>query len=121
MKEEIFKLIQTRQDVTFIELCREIPGFADPGPDGVIITAQGCDNIILWAGVSRQARDALAELEAAGRITQHSSDLWPYAIDGGGLNLDIAKKGRRQYKRPRWRPVTWNTTGRPRTHAKGTP
>lgn len=109
MKDAILNLIRERQDVTFIELCRDIPGFADPGPDGVTITAPGCENIILWAGVSRAACDAMAELEAAGRIEQHQSGLWPYAIDGGGLNLDIAKKGKRHYKRPRWRPVTWRT------------
>ena len=114
MKDAILKLIQTKQDVTFLELCREVPGFADPGPDGVTITAPGCQNIILWAGVSRAACDAMAELEAAGRIKHHQSGVLPYAIDGGGLNLDIAKKGRRHYKRPRWRPVTWCTTDRPR-------
>ena len=80
-------------------------------PGGVAIVSLNREPVnVLDLAMWQALAATLAELEAAGRIEQHASGLWPYAIDGGGLNLDIAKKGKRHYKRPRWRPVTWHTT-----------
>jgi hypothetical protein len=108
MQAEILELIRARQNVSFAELVRDVAGFAAADP------AEACDlgtdhpGVLLWAGLSHPAFDALRSLQTAGRIRAKPCGLMVYCIDGITLSLPVAKPGR-QYRRPHWLPVCWST------------
>lgn len=108
MKADILKLIRQKQDVTFVELAREIPGFTDTA-GGLDMAVTEWENVILWTDLSREAIQAMRELEADGVIDAHLCGVFVYLIDGAVLSLPIAKP-KRSYRKPRWLPVTWSTT-----------
>jgi len=108
MKSEILELIRRKQDVTFVELAREIPGFTDK-TGGMDMAVSAWANVVLWTDLSPEAVKAMQELETEGSIDAHLCGVFPYLIDGATLNLPIAKP-KRSYRKPRWLPVTWSTT-----------
>ena len=109
MKAAILALIQSRQDVSFAELARDVPGFAASDPAESFDLGTDKTGVILWSGLSRQAFNAMRALQADGRIRARASGVLPYLIDGITLSLKVAKPAR-SYKRTRWLPVTWRTT-----------
>ena len=109
MKAAILELIQSRQDVSFAELSRDLPGFAASDPAESFDLGTDKPGVILWAGLSRPAFNAMRALQTEGRIRARSSGVMVYLIDGVTLSLKVAKPGR-SYRRCRWLPVTWRTT-----------
>jgi len=107
MKSEILELIRQKQNVSFVELAREIPGFTDTA-GGLDMAVTEWHNVILWTDLSLEAIQAMQELEAEGSIDAHLCGVFVYLIDGQTLNLPMAKP-KRSYRKPRWLPVTWST------------
>jgi hypothetical protein len=102
----IFQRIkELRSGVSFVELA-QIDGFA--GEHQMVLGADGTSNIILWSSVSLEAAAALRELMRAGKITIKPTLILTYLIDGCTLNLPVAKSTKRQYRKPRWLPVTFD-------------
>ena len=109
MKATILALIQSRQDVSFAELARDVPGFTASDPAESFELGIDRPGVILWSGLSRHAFNAMRALQTEGRIQARASGVMVYLIDGVTLSLKIAKPGR-SYRRCRWLPVTWRTT-----------
>ena len=109
MKAAILALIQSRQDVSFAELARDVPGFASSDPAESFELGIDRPGVILWSGLSRHAFNAMRALQTEGKIQARASGVLPYLIDGITLSLKVAKPGR-SYRRCRWLPVTWRTT-----------
>lgn len=108
MKEDIFSLIDERQNVTFAELVRDVPGFNAVDLAESFELAADRPGVVYWCFMSREAVHAMLDLQAEGRIRARRCGLAPYLIDGTCLTLKIAKPGK-SYKRTRWMPVTWST------------
>lgn len=89
--------------VSFVELCREIAGFAG---------ASDCalqPNLMLWQGVSEAAIAALNDLRASRRLAFVACDRLVYHLDGKTLRLPVGKRREHAYRRPYWYPVTVST------------
>lgn len=102
MRTALFEYIQDRGGVTYIELCRDVTGFA--GDD----TAEGANNVIFWQGVNLDAYNALKGLMADGLIEPVGTSPLTYAADGALLALPIAKRLNKAYARPHWFPLVFN-------------
>lgn len=103
MRDLILKLVHERPGTTFVELCREIPGFAGK----LRLTAADYPNVVLWGNVSAEAIDAINQLQMERTIYLKPTLDLTYRADGEILRLPIAK-GFKQYKSPRWLPVVLN-------------
>lgn len=103
MKEQILSYIKRNPGASFAELSRCIEGFKGDGR--LAIHLPGIENIILWADMSPVACEAIAQLRAEKAITIDPCDPLIYLMDGGFLDLPIAKTAR-NYKKPHWCPVT---------------
>jgi hypothetical protein len=62
-------------------------------------------NMVLWDGVSHEAIEILDRMQELGEFHYEPASEMVYLIDGGMLNLPIAKRTRR-YAKPHWLPVT---------------
>jgi len=62
-------------------------------------------NILIWAGVSAEFYDALADLVDREVIEYHPTSPLVYLMDGIHLDMPLAK-GPYRYKEPHWLPVT---------------
>lgn len=109
MQEQIINYVRQRKDVSFAELCRDIPGFKGE----LTLTASQCENVILWAGMSAEAISTMAELEREEKIHFKSTPVLTYMIDGATLKLPVAK-ALKNYKSPRWLPVIVTTNSPPK-------
>jgi hypothetical protein len=107
MKESIFNIVKERQDVTFKELSREIPGFK--GNTHMSLGTES--NVLLWHALSAEAYQALKELLNEDRIFFHPASLMAYEIDGGSPDLPTTDNPLKAggYKQPRWFPVCFFT------------
>jgi hypothetical protein len=104
LQAAILAYLISRPGVTFVELCRDIPSFAGEW------TYEPLPNLILWARVSLAGAKALDELQREGKahFTNYGpSTLFCYIADGEVVRLPQAKSVR-EYKTPRWFPVTLN-------------
>lgn len=103
IKAAILNLIETRNNVTFAEMARDIPGFTDRD-NGLAICHGRFENIIYWVDVSPDACEALRELRAEGKIHTKPTGVLTYVIDGTHLNMPVLQS-LRPYKTPHWSPV----------------
>jgi len=103
MRDLILRFVHEQPGATFVELCREIPGFSGKFKS----TAGDYPNIVLWENVSAEAIDVLTQLEADGKIRFKPTVPLTYMADGEILRLPIAK-GLKEYKSPHWLPVVLN-------------
>ncbi|TAK32625.1 MAG: hypothetical protein EPO21_14845 [Chloroflexota bacterium] len=63
-------------------------------------------NVCLWANMSQEFADAIADLERAGKVHFWPTSIMVYLADGGVLNLPLAKRlPPGGYKTLRWLPV----------------
>ena len=108
MEAEILELIRSRQNVSFAEMVRDIPGFNAVDLADAYELGGDQPGVLLWCFLSRPAFEALRSLQTAGRIRAKPCGLMVYLIDGLSLSLPLAKPGR-SYRRPRWLPVLWST------------
>jgi len=89
LAEKILELVTTRGDVTFVELDR-IEGFSG-GDLEISINSEQASNIILWQRLTREAVDALNELQQAKRIHQLPASILSYLVDGATLRLPLGR------------------------------
>jgi hypothetical protein len=114
LKEEILALIERTRTVTFVELNR-ISGFK--GELGLVREGDDYSNIFLWSGISKEAAQAINDLQKEKKIHMVPTPSLTYLIDGKMLQLPIAKRAR-HYKKPHWLPVVFNPG--PPPNQKGT-
>jgi len=100
-------IAKTGGSTSFAELSR-IEGFKGGDCD---LTAPGNPNVILWAGLTESAADAMLELLASRQIRARPAHMLVYLCDGEALTLPIAKQ-LRKYKKPHWLPVTFSIEAR---------
>jgi hypothetical protein len=100
MESEIFDYIRKKDDVSFAELSRDIPGFKGEYE----ISHDKHTNLIVWAGVSVEGVQAINNLLNKGLLFMRATDKLTYFIDGTHLNLPVAKNVR-SYKSRRWLPI----------------
>jgi len=102
MRDKILRFVAERGGaVTFVELERFLG--ADSQGDQVLASEDSAA-VLLWSGMSAGFRAAIVELIGEELIAMHETRSLVYAIDGGGLDLPVAR-GRYRYVHPRWRPV----------------
>ena len=110
MQPSILNLIERLGGgVSFVELCRDIDGFA--GPRDCTLHPP----VILWQGVSDAAISALDELQQTRQIVLVACSVLVYQLDGKTLHLPVAKRRDYVYKRPCWYPVALSTPAQLRT------
>lgn len=101
LKSEIYARVKQFNYVTFAELM-SVEGFKG----NMVMTAGQGRNTVLWQGISEEALAAVKALMAEDKIVMMPpSSITVYAIDGMTLNLPIAKKWSKPYKKPHWYPV----------------
>lgn len=100
LKQRILDYVRATDHVSFAELGNHFEGFT--GGDHALCKAH---NIILWAGMTEEAVQAMMSLLTEKLITPHPSSQLVYLIDGRSLTLPIVKRVRK-YKNPHWLPVT---------------
>jgi hypothetical protein len=61
------------------------------------------DNLVVWAGMSREACDALETIRREGEYILIPTSPMTYMFDGAALSLPLAKRPR-AYKTPHWAP-----------------
>ena len=93
--------------VTFVELQRRFETFM-PVNGTWALTATDNTNLIFWAGMSQEFMDLVEPLLREERIYYHPAQVLTYWIDGGTLNIPVAKSARK-YKTKRWVPVFLRT------------
>ena len=103
MKEAILNLVKTRQHVSMVELCREIPGFRG-NLEWVVGT-----NTVLWYNVSEKAIEAMESLKKEKKIVAVTCTPMVYVTDGIVLPYPLVKSLTANYKKPHWLPVTFST------------
>lgn len=104
MKSKIREFIFDRNDVSFPELMRAIPG-----SEGERVLCTYDDNIILWEGLSKAFVEAFEALLVEGSIAMKPVSLRQIELihaftRDGLLDYPIAKQ-LRKYVRPHWFPV----------------
>ena len=87
--------------ISFAELSKRIEGFNGE----IAMTFSKKPNLVMWAGMSREAFDAMRELMEERKISITSTTQLVYLIDGMSLQLPIAKRFK-DYKKEHWLPVT---------------
>ena len=104
MKKAICACITERGSGTsFVELGRYVPRFRyKKEGEGWILEFR--KNLIIWAGMSKVAVEALIQLKQEKRITLKCTTSLIYLIDGMCLRFPIAKRDM-DYKKPHWSPV----------------
>jgi hypothetical protein len=105
VKEQIFELIQRRDHVTFAERAQAIPGFRGDYMMEIL------PNVVLWAGLSAEAIDAIDELRVGKRIAVEPASVLTYLADGAALKFPVAKSLPKEgFKKPRWLPVCFRVS-----------
>ncbi len=105
IEQKILGLVSERQHVSFVEIKRLL---GEDSHGEIWLSLPKHPNIILWPDISETMADALTSLVKAGRLYAHPSSVLVYFVDGGSLNLPLAKQAR-QYKKPHWLPVVFCT------------
>ena len=101
LADRVFAFVKERDHVSFAELTKEFPEEFS-GTNEVFAVHPG---IVVWTGLTRDAYDAVNALVDAGRVAMWPTSFMVYLSDGLSLNLPLAK-GRKNYARPHWLPVT---------------
>jgi hypothetical protein len=113
LKHTILQYISKNRGCTFIELVnlceREYPELKEHYDNEKLFFLTFADNCVGWIFDYEILRDLFNELFNADLFEGHAGDsaFLCYMVDGGGLNLPIAKK-MRPYKTKRWLPVTFS-------------
>lgn len=90
--------------VSFPELLRRLEPFADVRGTWALEIAP---NVVLWLGMSDAFVDAFNEAKRRGPLVPVPASTLTYLIDGGLLNLPVAKRiPKGGYKKEHWLPIT---------------
>lgn len=102
MQEAILKFIENRQNVSVVELRRELPGFAGN------LEWYFEPNVVIWNGCSEAAVDAMTSLLRDGKITFSIVSPLVYMVDGETLAIPVVTASTLRSKKPHWLPVTFS-------------
>lgn len=91
--------------ITFKDLEDDV---GDEAKGDVCIFFQNNPNLILWTEISKSFYDAVTELCDMGAIVMKPASILEYAIEGGSINIPIAKRAGYKYKSPHWMPVSFS-------------
>lgn len=108
MATRILAVVEERDWVTFAELSELVPGFC--GDQYMALPEH--PNTIVWIGISKDATEAIDQLLAKDLIVGISGSPLSYYVDGKVLTLPLAKSTKRDYKKPRWLPITFRPAAR---------
>jgi hypothetical protein len=108
LKKSIVDFLRRHPGSTFVELCREVPGFAGSATMGTAYP-----NLIIWRGVSAEAVRALELLEKGRMVRFEATTTHPYGQEGRDLELPAAFKPQ-PYDTPHWLPVLVHATRTPK-------
>jgi len=113
VREKILMYILNNGDATFIGLENYLGESAKGNMTWEII-----DNVTLWAGMSDDFIAAMMSLRKDELIEPSGTQLLVYLIDGGTLNLPIAKRPKSTgYKKEHWLPVIFHLTEKGKAEA----
>ncbi len=108
LKEDILDCIARRgNNTTFAELSKHVEGF-----NGEYQYNTPHSNLILWGGMSKEAVEAIYQLNQENRVVLSQVSWWVYLYEGRGMNIPIAKR-RMGYKKPHWMPTVIHITYHP--------
>ena len=99
MKQKIFDFTKSRQNVSMVELCNNIPGFKGN------MTWYVGNNTIFWHSLSYEAIEALQSLMDERRIMIDVVDPIVYLTDGAYSPYPVVKIPYRDTKKPQWVPI----------------
>jgi hypothetical protein len=112
-KEIIVKVLQHIQKeghVTFLEIERLFKMGGFPYKGSLPLCSASDENILYWNGWNKGAIRIIRKILRNEAIVIAPTDTITYVIDGGGLDLPIARKADEQYKVPHWLPITLNVS-----------
>jgi hypothetical protein len=112
MRDKILRYILKHDLASFAELTRLLGAEAAGSFDLKLRP-----NLIMWSDVSASFGSTIGELKAANLITLEPIPAYLYLIDGGALELPIAKS-LRDYVEPHWLPVALRLTSAGRKAAR---
>jgi len=105
MKDQILQFIKKRDHVSFIELCKNIPGFEG----NLQFVNKGLDNVILWDGVSDEGVNALKHLLSESKIFVKVVEPMVYLHDGlVSLNSYPIATVAKSHKVLHWLPIVFS-------------
>ncbi len=103
--QDIPRLIKWRGDgLSFVELLRYLPYLK-----GDCAITWEYENVIVWQGVSATCVEVMRKLLGEQQIIVQNTMPLTYFIDGVVPKLPLARK-LRNYKKPRWMPMTLSLT-----------
>ncbi len=109
MMDAIRKKINEDDHVSFVEVERIFEDYGFDYKGGMTICHPKSLNLLIWDGWNQSALDLLNQLISNEPFAMHSTHTITYLIDGGALNLPLAKSVR-DYKHPHWLPMVLRPT-----------
>ncbi len=104
IKKAIAAKVMTDDHVSFIEVQRIFDEYDFDYRGNRIICHPNYTNLVLWGGWNDAALKLMTEVLQEYPINMTTANIMIYLIDGGGLEIPIAKKAR-SYQKERWYPV----------------
>ena len=102
MKNKILKVLNTKKDVSFVELAREVEGFCGESDMSQFVN----QNVVFWGKMSSEAISAISQLRSENLIRFDHTSKNIYSIDG--LTLDLPLCEGPDPKEMSWLPVVIN-------------
>lgn len=99
LRQRILDVLQANEEVSFAQLAG-LPGFA--GDQDLV--APDFANLVIWSGLSAEARDEMQALEEDEVIRFSRTDADRYAEDGYTPVLPVAQRISK-FRTPHWLPV----------------
>lgn len=103
MKEQILELVKERDNVSFAELSREVPGFSG----NYVFSNLALKNIVLWDNISQEGVETMKELLSNSEIFIKETESLVYVNDGFLSPYPIAAVAK-SYKTTHWLPVVFS-------------
>lgn len=108
MRNTILNFVKGKKYITFVDLEHLFKEHGiDYKGDYGLCSSPEYEHILYWTGWNKEAIDLISSLGKEGLIYYSLGDNLSYLIDGGVLNLPIAKKIY-HYKTDHWLPVFIN-------------
>jgi hypothetical protein len=125
--KHVLAFVRDFKAASFTEIGTQLREFGiDPAGEFTLLYP-GEPSIVLWTGVSEEFIAVLDELLGAKLVHYAPASPWVYLIDGGLLDLPLARRLPRDgYRKPHWLPIVvqpgiWPGRGRRTGLARGEP
>ncbi len=105
---KILQYIKKEDHVSFLEIERLFKSVGFPYKGSLPLCSDTDENILYWNGWNKGAIKIISKVLRDGGIFINPTDTITYVIDGGGLDLPIARNSDEKYKVPHWQPITLN-------------